>query len=174
MKIIFGSIILLFLLSCSTSEPQDNVALLSNRTPHLNYSIHTIGAISDPHGDTRSVEIITQKLKDQGAQIIIIAGDLPLNEELRSGVVDEQDDTSEITEVLSAAGKAGLPVYVIPGNHETQIYYTRGLREAQKIYPSIIDLTQYRYINSTGVDFISLPGYQIEQDQAHRYIPKNS
>ncbi len=120
-----------------------------------------------------NVVILAQKLKEQGAKAIIITGDIPLNEELRNNNQDREDDALEITTVLLAAAKTGLPIYVIPGNHETKESYQTGIEEAQRVYSTIIDLTQYRFVNSTTIDLISLPGYQTQSDQTHRFIPSN-
>ncbi len=130
------------------------------------------GVISDLHGETRKVEFFSKLFLKNNVDGIIVLGDLPENENLRYGKKDT-NDKKEIEEILYVLGKTGLPILVIPGNHETKKDYETAMKKVRKIYPNIFDMTQYRIFDGKGVDFVSLPGYQIKTIPGRKLIPDN-
>jgi len=127
--------------------------------------------ISDIHGEILKAEFFAKKCKGKKVDGIIVTGDIPLNERLRNGKPDKKDDRIEIVESLQVIAKTGLPIFVIPGNHETKPNYEAALKEVTKQYPNIIDMTRYRIFNGDDVDFVSLPGYQTFKIPGRQFIP---
>ena len=133
--------------------------------------IMRLGVISDPHGEVEQAEKAAKILKERGVDAILIPGDLARNDPLRYGIPDEYDDTQEIIAVLRAVAAVGVPVFVVPGNHETRTAYTAAMTTISKEYTNIFDMTIYRVFDGDDADVISLPGYQIKEQQGYRFIP---
>ncbi|MDO8655822.1 MAG: metallophosphoesterase, partial [Nanoarchaeota archaeon] len=131
----------------------------------------TFGVISDAHGEAAKAKYFADIFKERGVDGIILTGDLPKNEELRTGKTDTIDDKTEIVHVLEAVAQTGLPILVIPGNHERKSDYTTALVEVTAKYPTIIDMTQYRVFDGDDLDFVSLPGYQTYRAAGRQFIP---
>ncbi len=133
----------------------------------------TYGIISDAHGEAGKAKSFAEEFKKRGVDGIILTGDLPSNEGLRYGRTDSRADKSEIKEVLEAVAQTGLPIFVIPGNHEQKPDYTSALAEVTAKYENVIDMTKCRVFNGDDVDFVSLPGYQTFKIPGRQFIPDN-
>ena len=131
------------------------------------------GIISDAHGEAGKAKFFAEEFKKRGVDGIILTGDLPSNEGLRYGRTDSRADRSEIREVLEAVAQTGLPILVIPGNHEQKPDYTQALAEVTAKYDNVIDMTKFRVFNGDDVDFVSLPGYQTFKIPGRQFIPDN-
>lgn len=129
------------------------------------------GVISDAHGEVEKARVFAQKFKEMGVNGIILPGDLPSNEALRYGQRDSNPDRNEIKKVLEAVAKIGLPVFVIPGNHERKPDYESALAEVTAKYENVIDMTQFRVFDGDDADFVSLPGYQTFRIPGRQFIP---
>ena len=134
-------------------------------------NIAKYGVISDIHGEVYKAELFAQKFKSLGLDGIILTGDLSYNETLRYGRKDSKPDKEEIKEVLEVVAKTGLPVFVIPGNHERKSDYESALKEITKKYSNVFDMTKFRIFDGDDVDFVSLPGYQIFKIPGRQFIP---
>lgn len=108
------------------------------------------GVISDIHGNAEKARQLAQKFREIGVNGIISPGDIG-------------ETKAEIVSVLEALAEPGLPVFVIPGNHETRQDYESGVKEAAKEHANIIDMARYRIFDGDDVDFVSLPGYQVQR-----------
>ncbi|RMG82928.1 MAG: metallophosphoesterase [Bacteroidetes bacterium] len=129
------------------------------------------GVISDAHGEVEKARAFAQKFKELGVDGIILPGDLSNNETLRYGQRDSKPDKEEIKEVLGAVAETGLPVFVIPGNHERKPDYESALAEVTAKYDNVIDMTQFRVFDGDDADFVSLPGYQTFRIPGRQFIP---
>lgn len=108
------------------------------------------GVISDIHGNAGKAKLLVEKLREKGVQGIITPGDVGENR-------------TQIKEVLETLAEPGLPVFVIPGNHESKADFEAGIGDAQKSHSNIIDMTKYRVFDGDDADFVSLPGYQVQR-----------
>ncbi len=140
--------------------------LTSDTDNHARY-----GVISDAHGEVEKAKLCAEEFRKRGVDGIILTGDLPSNEGLRYGRTDSRADKSEIKEVLEAVAQTGLPIFVIPGNHEQKPDYTQALAEVTAKYNNVIDMTKFRVFNGDDVDFVSLPGYQTFKIPGRQFIP---
>ncbi len=131
------------------------------------------GVISDAHGEVEKARYFAQEFKKRGVAGIIIPGDIPLNEQLRYGKRDSRDDKTEIKEVLEAVAETGLPIFVIPGNHERKQDYSSVILELSAKFSNIIDMTSYRVFDGCNADFVSLPGYQTFKAPGRQFIPND-
>jgi len=129
------------------------------------------GVISDAHGEVEKVKIFAQRFKEMKVDGIILPGDLPSNETLRYSQRDSNPDKTEIKQVLKAVAETGLPIVVIPGNHERKPDYESALAEITAKYGNVIDMTQFRVFDGDDADFVSLPGYQTFKIPGRQFIP---
>ena len=161
---------IIMLISCTTQDMKPDIRTISNNKYSFqddkvvqltedpdNFTIY--GVISDTHGEVEKARYFAKLMKDQGAEGIIVSGDIPLDEELRYGKKDSVEDAKEIIEVLSAIADSGLLVIVIPGNHESKKEYYSAMNELSLKYNNIIDMTKYRVLETDDARFVSIPGY---------------
>lgn len=129
------------------------------------------GVISDAHGEIEKTKAFARKFKEMKVDGIILPGDLPGNEMLRYGQRDSNPDKTEIKQILEAVAETGLPVFVIPGNHERKSDYESALAEVTAKYNNVIDMTKFRVFDGDDADFVSLPGYQTFKIPGRQFIP---
>ena len=72
---------------------------------------------------------------------------------------DVGEDPHRISRVLGELALSGVPVLVVIGNTESRADFAEGLREAQKRFPNIVDLTGVRTVQFPELSLVSLPGY---------------
>ncbi|MFO8016968.1 MAG: metallophosphoesterase [Candidatus Woesearchaeota archaeon] len=65
-----------------------------------------IAAFVDTHGNTKALEKAIDKAKKNNAEILICAGDISIFE-------------NDINRLMKKLNTAGLPVLIVPGNHES-------------------------------------------------------
>ncbi|MBU2638572.1 MAG: metallophosphoesterase family protein [Nanoarchaeota archaeon] len=119
--------------------------ITSDRDNEASYAV-----ISDIHGNVEKAKHFVERFAEMGLHGIIASGDIGENK-------------NQIREVLEALAEPGLPVFAIPGNHETKADYEAGVREASKGNANIIDMAKYRRFDGDDADFVSLPGYQVQR-----------
>ncbi len=83
---------------------------------------------------------------DAKAQAILVAGDTG----------DSREETMGTVEPLA---KSGLPVLVIPGNHEGRTAFRSALDALHAKYPNVVDMTRIRLVRFGAASVVSLPGY---------------
>lgn len=132
--------------------------------------IHKVGLLSDIHGHVDQLDGFLEKFKEKKVEVIVVLGDSILNEQLSYGRPDKVEDERELEIVLDRLEGAGVPVLVIPGNHEGQKIYSMAFSVKR---PQIYDLVHYRFVDLNGLDIISLPGYYIKEDKTHIFLPKD-
>ena len=129
------------------------------------------GVISDAHGEVERATLFAEYFKELGVEGIISLGDMASNEPLRYGRKDTKDDKAEIKAVLEVLAQTNLPIFVIPGNHESKSDYESALRILSERHSNIIDMTKYRIFDGDDADFVSLPGYQTFKIPGRQFIP---
>ena len=134
-------------------------------------TIATYGVISDIHGESIKARLFAEEFRKRNVDGLIVPGDIPSNELLRYGKKDSKNDKEEIVDVLSAIAETGLPIFVIPGNHERKTDYETALAEVTNKYLNVIDMTKFRIFDGDDVDFVSLPGYQTFKIPGRQFIP---
>lgn len=112
------------------------------------------GIIADAHGEVAKAKLFAQKFKEMKLDGIILPGDLASNEVLRYGQRDSNPDKNEITQILETVAETGLPIFVIPGNHERKKDYESALANITAKYNNVIDMTSVRVFNGDDADFV--------------------
>ena len=120
----------------------------------------TLGIVSDIEGAIENAQRAAAQLRD--ADLVIIAGDVYENEQLRveSLYPESKDNKKEMIEGITPFAELGIPIYVIPGNHEEQEVYFSGIAALQERYPLVFDLYD---ADLEGVNLVALRGYHDEQ-----------
>ena len=114
-----------------------------------------LGVLSDAHGYYEHVYKISELFKREKVDAIVMLGDYA--QHTRKKPRPELSDTDEIYLCIEAAAKMGIPVYVIPGNHETKQDYNTALYVLSIKYDNIFDLSKIRIVDGDDFDLISNP-----------------
>ncbi|MBM3232598.1 hypothetical protein FJZ18_00320 [Candidatus Pacearchaeota archaeon] len=119
-----------------------------------------VGVVSDIEGAIDRAELSAKALKDNKVDIILIAGDLYENENIRKNPL-YPTSTNNVDEMLSGIrpyAKIGVPVFVIAGNHEESPVYTNALALLKKEFPHVHDISR-RSADLNGINIVGLGGY---------------
>ena len=103
------------------------------------------GIISDVHRDPRIVAPTIEVLKSQGAEKLILNGDIGNSHEF-------------VAFVLDSAGKSGLETYVQPGSHEKLEDFEPVIKYFQDKYSNLINAVDNQKISCDGHELVFLPG----------------
>ncbi len=131
-------------------QQQDTILTQLTKT---NKSFSLFGILSDIHGNINNTAYFVQYFVDKGVDGFLLSGDIV--DHFRNDVPDEK----ELTDVLTVVSEPGLPVFIIPGNHETKDVYNNVLGKLKR--KNIIDMTKIRRADLEQVVIISLPGYNV-------------
>jgi len=110
------------------------------------------GIISDIHNDPRLTHLAAEVLKNEGADKLILNGD-----------VIENQDTIEATHlyfaiVLEAVAKTGLETFVNTGSHETVVGFEPAISYFQNKHSNIVSALQQRKVEDKDHHLVFLPG----------------
>jgi Icc-related predicted phosphoesterase len=110
----------------------------------------TLGVLGPINEDTGANMVALEKyaafFKEHHANAVVVTGD--------SG-----ETPRGIARVLGLLAKSGLPVFVVVGNSECAADYQEGVSLAQKEYPNIVNLNEYRSVAFPALTLVSLPGH---------------
>lgn len=163
------SVFLVILLVSCTQKP--SWATEGEKLVQLSGSpIRKLGVLSDIHGDLNKLDALLAQLKKSKVDGILVAGDLVLNEELRYGRPDAFEDGEELAQVLDHLEEAGIPLWVIPGNHEEQGVYEEAFKKERR---GLWDLAHFRLVDLKGINIVSLPGYYLREQGPYQFLPKD-
>ena len=135
-------------------EYEININKLTQKTEDED-KVASFGVISDTHGFYENVNVFSETFKKQGLDGIIMLGDYA--QHFRKKPHPDLRDYDEIVMCLEAAAKTGLPVYVVPGNHDMRKDYERAINQLFKKYIHIFDLSKIRIVDGDDFDFVSNP-----------------
>jgi Icc-related predicted phosphoesterase len=110
------------------------------------------GVISDVHQDPRIVPLAIDVLKRQGAEKLLINGDIGNHQET------PEESQQYVGFILDAIGKSGLESFVQPGSHETVGAYAPVIDYFTSKYPNIVDVLKTPKVEQKGHDLVFLPG----------------
>jgi len=106
-----------------------------------------IGDIKRADDDTlANIRHFVEEFRKAGVQAILVPGDVA-------------ETTAGIRDAVDVLTSLGVPVYVIPGNRESQARYRQAMDPALKKYPHLIDMTRVRLVDTDRYAVVSLPGY---------------
>jgi predicted phosphodiesterase len=110
------------------------------------------GVISDVHSDPRIVPLAIKVLRDQGAQKLLVNGDIGTRQPTL------QKSQEYIAYILDSIGKGGLESFVQPGSHETVGAYAPVIDYFASKYPNIVDVLKNPKSEQERHDLVFLPG----------------
>lgn len=116
---------------------------------NINVKYNRLGLLSDIHEDKESVSYFLQRFKEKKVDAVIVTGD----------IADRSQwiFTNRGEQIIQLFGQSGLPVYILPGNHDQRYFYENAMVRQIKKYPNLHDLLKERRIDTEGIDFISNP-----------------
>jgi Icc-related predicted phosphoesterase len=113
------------------------------------------GVIADAHSCPNNVEKFVNEFKRQGLDGIVMLGDYAT---IRLALPTFRfDPYSSIVKCLDSAAKTGLPVYVIPGNHDLSIFYRRAIHSLHSKHNNVFDMRLIKYVDGDDFDMIVNP-----------------
>lgn len=113
-----------------------------------------LGILSDIHKQAEKVVQGIEKLKDMGAERLILNGDI--------GEFGELEKSQAFSErILEAVGRSGLEAYVQPGSHETIAGYGTIVSILSQQYGNIHDMTRESSVDIAGYRLLFLPGSDV-------------
>lgn len=119
-----------------------------------------IGVVSDIEGAIKNAEIAADTLKQENIDALIIAGDVYECFEFRRTPLypRAKNKVRQMVRGITPFAKLGVPVFVIPGNHEKRILYKEAIIILQKKYSNVIDL-ENKSFSQNGINIVGLGGY---------------
>ncbi|MEK6927192.1 MAG: metallophosphoesterase [Nanoarchaeota archaeon] len=128
--------------------------IVQTKSSFLDDGVIKVGVISDIEGAVDSVSNATKIFQNERVDVVLVAGDLysDFARQARS-----QSNVKNGTKVLEPLVGIGVPVYIIPGNHESRKDYTQ-IIENFKGNKNVFDLND-RIADLQGVNIAGLGGY---------------
>lgn len=120
-----------------------------------------VGVVSDIECEIENAKISATHLKLESIDMMLIAGDVYENEQLRgraSICPASIDNVKEMVEGITPYAQLGVPVYVIAGNHEEQAVYKKAITQLNKQFPNVHDITKLS-VDLEGLNIVGLGGY---------------
>ena len=144
-------------------------SIVQTKSSFLDDGIIKIGVVSDIEGAVKNAKESANKLKSQNLDAMIIAGDCYENEQIRRFPVypNSTNNLKEMIKGIEPYAKLGVPVFIIPGNHEVQSVYKNAIKELQKDYPNVFDINK-KSVDLEGVNLVGMGGYH-----DLRFLPRN-
>jgi Icc-related predicted phosphoesterase len=131
------------------SPNQDSTYLFDNNI--LSDSKIIVGVVSDLHGDGNYINESLSRFNGSNVDMIILAGD---NYDDGNKVPDKE----ELVSIVSAYASLGVPVFVLPGNHENSATYNDGISLAKEMHNNVYDINHHS-ADFNGLDIVGLGGY---------------
>ena len=110
------------------------------------------GIISDVHLDPKVVLFAIDVLKNQGAEKLLVNGDIGNQQR------NLQESQDYIASILDPISKSGLESYVQPGSHETLLAFDPVLDYFADRYDNLFTISNPLKIEQSGHDLVFLPG----------------
>lgn len=113
-------------------------------------------AFTDTHGNKKAISALIEKIKNSNPDIIICAGDLT-------------NFSINLKKLVGIFGKTGLPLLIIPGNHETNSELTNACKKtkfAVNIHKKIYSINNYLFFG------FGLGGFEEKNSELEKLIPK--
>lgn len=127
-----------------------SLLLMSCQLNNTSEQAFRFGVLSDAQGDATGVEKLANQLVVEDVAFILFLGDA-------NQYGNAVSDVDEMKAVFSALADAGVPVYILPGNHEVKSdYYTAFTAIGSS---PLIDLSSGGSFDFPNVDFFVVPGY---------------
>jgi Icc-related predicted phosphoesterase len=119
-----------------------------------------IGVGSDIQGNRDMAEKSAEEFKKKNVDAIVLAGDIYENESMMRSpkYPSSTDNVQEMYDCLEPYVKLGIPVFVIPGNHEVQSVYEKAIKNLKKEYPNIFDI-HGSSVDLEGLNMVASGGY---------------
>jgi Icc-related predicted phosphoesterase len=112
------------------------------------------GVLADTHGTHRRIGRIAQVFQERNVDAILIAGDMEGKTRSLLPLANEKD----VAETVEPCARTGLPVFVVPGNHDQRKSYAGAMEKLCEEYDNVYDMTTIRVVDGDDADVVSLPG----------------
>ena len=141
---------------CTKKSEINNIKIDS--IPSKQDSSVRFGVMSDIQDKTQNHVYFTKAFNNLSVDAIIIAGDTSNRKTSIDGKTDYDESYSMLEDIVK---NTELPVYVIPGNHESKDDYYKVIGKLSESHSNIFDLTT-GIKEFKGISIIPLPGYHLK------------
>ncbi|MGE4554023.1 MAG: metallophosphoesterase [Desulfovibrionaceae bacterium] len=121
-----------------------------------------MAALSDVEGAVADARVAAAALAGHGVDFVVIAGDLYEDEGHRKHPMfpDSTDNVREMVDGVRPFAELGVPVYVIPGNHESRAVFGAAMDILAVQCPNVRDING-RGVDLDGLNLVGLGGYYL-------------
>lgn len=121
-----------------------------------------VAVVTDIEGDILEAQRVGPLVCAADPDLIVVAGDLYENEARRKHPFfpESTDNLKETLDGLEPFVACGVPIYVIPGNHETRAIYEQALAVLAEQGRDVRDLHR-RFVDLDGLNLVGLGGYYV-------------
>lgn len=159
----------LFLYSCDSNKnigingskySIEKEKIVQTESSFLEDELIKFGLVSDIEGAIENARVSAKKLKQENVDGIIIAGDCYENENIRRNPLypNSTDNLTEMFEGIKPYAELGIPIFVIPGNHESKKVYDETISKLNDIYGNVFDI-KGKSVDLGGLNFVGMGGY---------------
>jgi len=164
--------LLVFIVSCNPNFDREveinesKYGILDNNVKQLSSSFLDdgklkIGFVSDIEGALDNAADSALELEQEKVDFIVIAGDNYENENIRDALYpNSTDNVDEMIKGVEPYAKLGIPIFIIPGNHETKQVYDAAIKVLQEEYANVFDI-RYNDADLIGINIVGMGGYHI-------------
>ncbi len=134
--------------------------ILQTKSTFLEDDKIDVGFVSDIEGAIDNAHKSALNLGSKGIDAVVIAGDCYENENIGTNPVypDSTDNLEEMVRGIEPFAELGVPVFVIPGNHESRKIYEQALKQLQETHPNVFDINS-RTADLQGLNIVGMGGY---------------
>lgn len=128
---------------------------------HSNEGCIRLAVVSGIQGIVDCAERSAAGLKEErNIRAIIITGNSYLNGKLfgYQTHATPEDDIKRMVAALTPYARLGLPIFIVPGNHEEKAVYDGAIAELRKSFPNVFDINGIT-VDGKGFNLVGLGGY---------------
>lgn len=134
--------------------------IIQTKSSFLEDGVIKIGVVSDIEGAIQNAQASAKKLKKENVDVVIISGDCYENESIRRNPVypNSTNNLEEMIAGIKPYAEIGVPVFVIPGNHEKKDLYEKAIDKLKESYPNVFDIKD-KSVDLKGFNIVGMGGY---------------
>lgn len=137
-----------------------NDEIVQTKSSFLEDNVLIIGAVSDIEGNLEKAVDTAMVFEEVNVDAVVIAGDCYENERIRVNpkYPDSRDNVQEMIAGIKPYAFLGVPVFVIPGNHEEINVYNEAISNLRVNYPNVFDINN-KEVDLIGINMVGMGGY---------------
>lgn len=134
--------------------------IVQTKSSFLDDNVVKIGAVSDIEGNLEKAVGTAEVFRNENVDAVVIAGDCYENEKIRTKAKypESRDNVHEMIAGIKPYAFLGVPVFVIPGNHEEINVYNEAISNLRANYPNVFNINN-KEVDLIGINMVGMGGY---------------